>query len=110
MTRRFLIATFFATVMLTAWSAAPEAHPGHEKKVMGTVTMAAADHVMMKTPDGKDATNKIDRATKFVKAKKAMKAGDMKVGMRIVVTAETLEDDEQLLAKTIELGQMPATK
>ena len=86
------------------------AHPGHEKKVMGTVTMAAADHVMMKTPDGKDATIKIDRATKFVKAKKAMKASDMKVGMRIVVTAETLENDEELLAKTIELGQTPPTK
>ena len=106
------IAFAFATAAtLAVLSIAPVlAHPGHEKKVMGTVTMAAADHVMMKTPDGKDATIKIDKATKFVKAKKAMKASDMKVGMRIVVTAETLDDDEQLLAKTIELGQTPASK
>jgi hypothetical protein len=109
MRRRLLVCTI-AAVVLTAWSPALSAHPGHEKKVMGTVSMAAADHVMLKTPDGKDATIKIDRATKFVRAKKAMKASDMKVGMRIVVTAETLEDDDQLLAKTIELGQVPATK
>ena len=28
--------------------ARPLAHEGHEHKVMGTVTMAAADHVMLK--------------------------------------------------------------
>jgi hypothetical protein len=109
MIRRFAIAV--AALAVGAFlSSAVLAHPGHEKKVIGTVTMAAPDHVMMKTPDGKDATIKIDRATKFMKAKKAMKASDLKVGMRIVVTAETLENDEELLAKTIELGQTPATK
>ena len=103
-----VLTTGLAIVALIAGTAF--AHPGHEKKIMGTVTMAAADLVMLKTPDGKDATVKVDKATKFVKAKKAMKASDMKVGMRIVITAETLDDDEQLLAKTIELGQAPATK
>lgn len=109
MTRRFLIATF-ATVMLTAWSAAPEAHPGHEQKVLGTVTMVAADHVMVKTPDGKDATVQINKDTKFLRSKKPMKASDLKVGMRIVIAAVTDEGDDELIAKSIELGRAPATK
>jgi len=109
MTRRFLIATF-ATMMLMAWSAAPEAHPGHEQKVLGTVTMVAADHVMVKTPDGKEATVQINKDTKFLRSKKPMKAGDMKVGMRIVIAAVTDEDDDKLIATSIELGRAPATK
>ena len=109
MTRRFLIATF-ATMMLMAWSAAPEAHPGHEQKVLGTVTMVAADHVMVKTPDGKNATVQINKDTKFLRSKKTMKASDLKVGMRIVIAAETDEDDDKLIAKSIELGRAPATK
>ena len=109
MTRRLLIATF-ATLMLTAWSAAPEAHPGHERKVLGTVTMVAADHVMVKTPDGKDATVQINKDTKFLKSRKPMKASDLKVGMRIVIAAVTDEDDDKLIAKSIELGRAPATK
>ena len=109
MTRRFLIATF-ATLMLTAWSAATEAHPGHDQKVLGTVTMVAADHVMVKTPDGKDATIQINKDTKFLRLKKAMKASDIKVGMRIVIAAVTEEDDDKLIAKSIELGRAPATK
>ena len=109
MTRRLLIATF-ATLMLMAWSAAPEAHPGHEQKVLGTVTMVAADHVMVKTPDGKDATVQINKDTKFLKSRKPMKASDLKVGMRIVIAAVTDEDDDKLIAKSIELGRAPATK
>ena len=109
MTRRLLIATF-ATLMLTAWSAAPEAHPGHEQKVLGTVTMVAADHVMVKTPDGKDTTVQINRDTRFLRSKKPMKASDLKVGMRIVIAAATDEDDDKLIAKSIELGRAPATK
>lgn len=107
--RRFLTGTI-AAVALLAWSPALDAHPGHEHKIMGTVTMAAADHVMLKDKDGKDATVTIDKNTKFLRAKKAMKAADLKVGMRIVVTAVTDEDDDKLVAKAIELGPDPATK
>jgi hypothetical protein len=107
--RRFLAGTI-AAVALLAWSAALDAHPGHEHKIMGTVTMAAADHVMVKDKDGKDATVSIDKSTKFVRAKKAMKATDMKVGMRVVITAVTDEDDDKSIAKVIELGPTPATK
>ena len=86
------------------------AHPGHDHKIMGTVTMAAADRVTIKDPDGKDATVVINKDTKFLRAKKAMKAADMKVGMRIVVTAVTDADDDKSIAKAIELGPDVATK
>jgi len=39
-----------------------------------------------------------------------MKASDLKVGMRIVIAAVTDEDDDKLIATSIELGRAPATK
>lgn len=72
-----VVAAFVATVM-TAGAAA--AHPGHDRKITGTVTKAAADHVTIKDPDGKDATAVIG-------------AGD-----------------DKSIAKVIELGPGVATK
>lgn len=110
MTRRFILAITAAAVMTMTLGGIAIAHPGHEHKIMGTVTMAAADHVMLKDKDGKDATVSINKDTKFLRAKKAMKASDVKVGMRIVVTAVTDDDDDKSIAKVIELGPDPATK
>lgn len=110
MTRRLMLATMALAVMTMALGGVTMAHPGHEHKIMGTVTMAAADHVMLKSPDGKDATVGINKDTKFLRAKKAMKASDVKVGMRIVVTAVTDDNDDKSIAKVIELGADPATK
>lgn len=109
MLRRLMVLTF-ATLMITASSVALSAHPGHEHKVLGTVSMVAPDHVMVKDKDGKDATVTINKSTKFVRAKKAMKATDLKVGMRIVITAVTDEDDDKSIATVIQLGPDPATK
>ena len=111
MTRRYLATLMmaaFSAVVLTAGAAI--AHPGHEQKILGTVTMAAVDHVMVKSPDGKHATVTITKDTKFMQAKKVMKASDLKVGMRIVVTAVTDDNDEKLIAQIIELGKPPAAK
>ena len=110
MTRRSLLAVTAAFAMMVLLTAAAYAHPGHEQKVMGTVTMAAADHVMLKTTQGKDATVVINKDTKFTRAKKAMKAADMVVGMRVVIAAVTDENDDKLIAKTIELGPALSTK
>ncbi len=95
-TRLALIAT--ALVVLVAGSTA-FAHPNH--KVMGTVTMAAADHVMIKTKDGKEHTVKVVKTTKVTREKKAMKAKDIPVGARVVATTVS---DEDMTAKTIEVG------
>ncbi len=82
------------------------AHDGHEHKVMGTVTMAAADHVMLEDKDGKDVTIKVTKTTK-VKAKPAMKVEAIKVGTRVVVTVVE-EKDKSMTARTIEVGVAPA--
>ena len=110
MTRRTAL-SFAVLAMVVLIGRTPVlAHPGHEHKVLGTVTMAAADHVMLKDKDGNAQTIQINGATKFVRAKKAMKAEDMKVGMRVVVTAATDRDDDKLIATSIELGPVPAAK
>lgn len=108
MTRRLTVA-IMAVAVLSLGSVAI-AHPGHEHKIMGTVTMVGADHVMLKDKDGKDAMASITKDTKFVRAKKAMKVSDLKVGMRVVITAVTDEKDDKSIAKVIELGPDPATK
>jgi hypothetical protein len=108
MTRRLsltLIASFALALVLAAVSTA--AHPGHEHKVLGTVTMAASDHVMLEDTDGKGVTVFITADTKVLKDKETMKVEDIKTGMRVVVTAVT--ENEKMLAKTIELGAAPDT-
>ena len=107
---RRLMSLTLVTMMIAASTLTLRAHPGHDHKVLGTVTMVAADHVMVKDKDGKEATVMINKGTKFVRAKKTMKADDMKVGMRIVITAVTDEDDDKSVATVIQLGPAPATK
>lgn len=109
MNRRMITTLLVAMAVSIATGSVLRAHPGHEQKVLGTVTMAASDHVMLKDPEGKDHTIQINADTKFVRAKTAMKASDIKVGMRVVVTAETDEDDK-LIAKVIELSPATAAK
>jgi hypothetical protein len=107
---RRLFATILALGVVALGSGARLlAHEGHEHKVMGTVTMAASDHVMLKDKDGKDVIVKVTKDTK-VKAKPAVKVEDIKVGSRIVVTAVE-EKDKSMTAKSIEVGAVaPATK
>jgi hypothetical protein len=97
-----------AVAVLTAGSGAGLlAHGGHEHKVMGTVTMAAADHVMLKDRDGKDITVKVTKDTK-VKAKPAMKVEQIKAGTRVVITTVE-EKDKTMTATAIEVGTVTAT-
>lgn len=110
MTRRNMTTAMAAFIGILLLAGVAMAHPGHDHKIMGTVTMAAADHVMVKSPDGKDVTATINKATKFMRAKKAMKAADMKVGMRVVITAVTDDDDDKSIATVIELGPDVAPK
>ena len=105
MKRLFATALALAVLMLGS-GARLLAHEGHEHKVMGTVTMAAADHVMLKDKDGKDVMVKVTNDTK-VKAKPAVKVEDLKVGSRIVVTAVE-EKDKSMTAKSIEVGAAAA--
>jgi len=84
------------------------AHEGHEHKVMGTVTMAAVDHVMVKTTEDKEVTIQVTKDTKVMKGEVAMKTEDIDAGTRVVVTAVTEKD--QLKAKLIQVGADPDPK
>lgn len=95
-----LFAVAVTLVALTAPGVAT-AHPNHSKKVMGTVTMAAPDHVMVKTTEGKEETIKIDAKTKLVKGKAKAKVEDLKVGTRVVIS---LTDKEPPTAAEIQVG------
>ena len=106
MMKRFFVAALAIAVVTLGVGARLLAHEGHEHKVMGTVTMAAADHVMLKDKDGKDVMVKVTTDTK-VKAKPALKVQEIKPGTRIVVSAVE-EKDKSMTAKTIEVGAAPA--
>jgi hypothetical protein len=99
---RHVAVALAALFAVTLMSDAVLAHEGHDHKIMGTVTMAAADHVMLKDKEGKDVTVKVDKDTK-VKSKAALKVEEIKVGTRVVITA-TEGKDKSFTAKTIEVG------
>ena len=90
MTRRMLLC---ALALVTVVSGAVAAHEGHEHKILGTVTMAASDHVMLKDKAGKDVTVHITDATKVLRDKKPAAVADIKTGMRVMVTAVTEKKD-----------------
>ena len=98
-----LMASVVAVGMMAVGSPSPlVAHEGHDHKVMGTVTMVASDHVMLKDKDGKDVTVKVTKNT-TVKAKTAMKVEQIQPGTRVVITA-TEAKDKSMTAKSIEVG------
>jgi hypothetical protein len=102
-----LATILLAAMVMSVGSRLPAfAHEGHDHKIMGTVTMAAADHVMLKDKDGKDVTIKVTKDTR-VKSKPVLKVEEIKAGTRIVVTAAQ-EKDKSFTAKAIEVGAAPA--
>ena len=107
MIRRVTIALAALFTLTLATSSPLRAHEGHEHKILGTITMAAADHVMLKDVDGKDVTVKVTKDTK-VNSKPAMKVEEIKVGTRVVLTA-TQEKDKSFTAKSIEVGAAPTS-
>ena len=107
MKARFWLVVLAVMVFGTSAGGRLYAHEGHEHKVMGIVTMAGADHVMLKDKDGKDVMIKVTADTK-VKAQPSIKVQDIKAGTRVVVTA--IEKDKTLTAKSIQVGVAPAAK
>jgi len=81
------------------------AHEGHGVKKMGTITMAAPDHLMMKTTDGKEITIAVNGKTTVVKGKTALTLADLKEGMRIVARVATAK--APFTASEIMVGSTP---
>ena len=109
MTRRLLLLVL-ATLAVPA--APLRAHEGHEHKILGVVTMAASDHVMLKDKAGKEVTVHITEATRVIRDKKPAAVADIQAGMRVVVTAVTEKKDnvERMRARRIELAPAAAKK
>src|SRR5215467_6325370 len=69
-------------ILLTASLAL--AHGGHGH-VMGTVAALTADHIEVKTKDGKTVSVPLTQTTKYLKGDKPATASDATVGTRVVV-------------------------
>src|SRR5262245_10742540 len=106
--KKRIAATIATLAVLTLGLGAPLfAHEGHDHKVMGTVSSAAADKVVVKDTTGKDVTIQVTKDTK-IKAKQAIKVEQIKPGTRVVVTA-SMDKDKSMKAKLIEVGVASAT-
>ena len=106
--RRLSSLVLVVTVIALGAAASVTAHERHEHKVLGTITMAAADHVMLNDKNGKNVTIKVTKDTK-VKAKPVLKVEEIPVGTRVVVTAIEAKD-KSLTAKLIEVGATQTKK
>ncbi len=90
---------------IAAFAAAVAPALAHEHKVLGTVKAAAADHLTIKTTDGKDATVKIDSKTKVTRDNVSIKPESLGPGTRVVVT--TVSDESPYTAMAIQAGPSP---
>jgi hypothetical protein len=89
-----------AVVLAVLAPAASFAHPGHEHKLMGTITAVDGNKVSMKTTEGKDAVFTVTPLTTFKRGKDKGAQSDLKVGLRIVVNAG--DGAEPMKAKEIQ--------
>ena len=86
--------------------AVPLAHPGHDHKLMGTISSINKNKVVVKTTEGKDMTFEITPVTSFKRGKTKGTADDLKPGMRVVVNIG--DGVEPLKAKEVQYSA-PAT-
>jgi hypothetical protein len=82
------------------------AHPGHDHKLMGTISSIDKNKIVMKTTEGKDMTFEVTPTTAFKRGKARGAAADLKAGMRVVVNVG--DGVEPLKAKEVQYTA-PAT-
>ena len=97
---RALRSTVLALSLALAAPLVALAHPGHEHKVMGTISAVDGKHITVKTADGKDVGFEITDVTKFVRSKGKGTVSDLRAGLRIV--ASMAEGAEPLKATQVQ--------
>ena len=100
----------FLMLVLAAALIAPSiaaAHPGHDHKLMGTISSIDKNKVVVKTTEGKDMTFEITPITAFKKGKDRGAATDLKAGMRVVVNIG--DGVEPLKAKEVQYSAPTTT-
>jgi hypothetical protein len=80
--RKFL---FVVLALALLAPAVPLAHPGHDHKLMGTITSIDKNTVVVKTTEGKEMTFEITPITAFKRGKAKGAQSDLKAGLRVVV-------------------------
>jgi hypothetical protein len=111
--KRVAVVLLMVVGVMAVSQRALQAHKGHDHMVMGTLTMVATDHVMVKVTDPKTKqesvktialkpTTKLLKGTPGTPAKNA----DLTVGTRVVVNIG--EAKEPLAAKEIHIANAPA--
>src|SRR5262245_5287707 len=80
--------------------AVPMAHPGHEHKLMGTISSIDKNKIVLKTTEGKDVTFEVVPTTTYKAGAKRGSQADLKAGMRVVVRVG--EGAEPLKAKEVQ--------
>jgi len=78
------ISTVLAAMLMLVTSTLALAHGGHGH-VMGTVTATAADHLDVKTQDGKIVTVPLAATTRYFKGKEKASLTDVHIGGKAVV-------------------------
>ena len=96
-----------ALVLAVLAPAATYAHPGHEHKLMGTITAVDGNKISMKTTEGKDAVFTITPLTTFKRGKGKGAQSDLKAGLRVVVNAG--DGAEPLKAKEVQYSAATTT-
>ncbi|MGE3404902.1 MAG: hypothetical protein AB7K63_20115 [Vicinamibacterales bacterium] len=89
-----------ALVLAVLAPSAAVAHPGHDHKLMGTITAIDGNKVTMKTTEGKDSTFTVSPTTAFKRGKAKGTQTDLKTGMRVVVNVG--DGKEPLKAKEVQ--------
>ena len=102
--KKFLLAALAFTVLA---SAQPLAHPGHDHKLMGTVTAIDGNKVTIKTTEGKTETFQVIPITTFKRGKQKGTQTELKVGLRVVVNVG--DGKEPLKAKDVQYAESTAT-
>ena len=83
------------------------AHPGHEHKVMGTITSIDKNKIVVKTTDGKDATFEVTPTTTYKHGTAKGSLADLKAGMRVVAN---MVEGKETTAKDVSYSAPAATK
>jgi hypothetical protein len=100
-------ATSFAVLALSLLvPAVPMAHPGHDHKLMGTISSIDKNKIVMKTTEGKDMTFEVVRPRLQAGTKRGAQA-DLKAGMRVVVNVG--DGVEPLKAKEVQYSAPTTT-
>lgn len=98
--KRFLLVALAFTVLA---STQPLAHPGHDHKLLGTVTAIDGNKVSMKTTEGKTETFLVTPLTSFKRGKQKGAQTELKVGLKVVVNVG--DGKEPLKAKDVQYAE-----